>query len=53
MFIGHAESMKAVQSSVYRDLLVFFCGVYLEFLWPLDGDLLMITEPCFTDKMRA
>ncbi len=34
----------------------FFCGAYLEFpresaLWPSDGDLLLITEPCCTDKI--
>ncbi len=35
----------------------FFCGAYLEFqhesaLFPSDDDLLLITEPSFTDKMR-
>ncbi len=34
-----------------------FCGAYLEFqhesvLCPSDGDLLLITEPSFTDKMH-
>ncbi len=35
----------------------FFCGAYLEFqhesiLCPSDGDLLLITERSFTDKMH-
>ncbi len=35
----------------------FFCGAYLEFqhesaLCLSDGDLLLIAEPSFTDKMR-
>ncbi len=41
--------MKAVKSSVYSDFLGFFCGAYLQFLWPSDGDLQLITEPCFTE----
>lgn len=36
MFISHVKSKKAVQSSVY--------------LWPSDGDLLLITEPCFAER---
>ncbi len=39
-------------------LLGFFCGVYLVFpresaLWPSDGDLLLITEPCFTERSHG
>ncbi len=54
VFISH---VKAVKSSVYSAAaigisLFFLAVVYLEFLWPSNGDLLLITEPCFDDKMR-
>ncbi len=48
--------MKAVKSSVYSAAAKgFFFGVYLEFLresalCPLDEDLLLITEPGFTER---
>ncbi len=62
MFISHVESVKAVKSSIYSDaaipfpgsllLVVFGVSTYLESaLWPSNGDLLLIIEPCFTVKM--
>ncbi len=54
--------MKAFKSSFYSATAigiywVLFCRAYLDFpresaLWPSDGDLLLITELRFTDKMR-
>ncbi len=57
MFISHVESMKAVKSSVYSAaaelLLRGIFGVSArERPLSLEGALLLITEPRFTEKMR-
>ncbi len=56
MFISHVESGKAVKSSVYSATTMGIPGFLLRgvfgALWPSNRDLLLITEPCFTDKIR-
>ncbi len=54
---SHVESMKAVKCSVYSAAAGLLLRAYLEFqqesaLSHSDGDLLLITEPSFTDKMH-
>ncbi len=50
--MSHVDSMKAVKSSASAIGISwgFFCGVYLEFLCPSDGDLLLITEPALLTR---
>ncbi len=56
--LNRTESMKAVTFSIYSAIeisWIFSVGHFKlceSTLWPSDGDLLLITEPCFTDKMR-
>ncbi len=43
--------MKIIIIIIIRTQINHTLVTFISALWPSDGDLLLITEPCFTDKM--